>query len=483
MEKNLTQRPPIVTVLGHVDHGKTTLLDRIRNTNIATREAGGITQNIGGWQVKTKTGKEITFIDTPGHEAFQKMRSRGAKLADLAVLVVAADDGVMPQTKESIKLIKEAKIPFIVAITKVDLPGAQPERVKTQLLAEEVLLEGYGGDTVSVEVSGKTGQGIEDLLEMVSLVSEVSGSGLVSSSLRKAEGRLALSEAEGELEAPIIEAKLDRRKGVVVHAVVRDGELRVGQRISAGGLEARIRGLFDAFGKPLKEALPGAPVEILGFSELPEVGSVITRQSGAKRREEKARRDAEGEGLPIILKTDTTGSLEAIEGKLGNKVNILFSGLGDVSESDVLNARTGGGIIVGFNIRAGKELERRAEEEGVKIHIYRIIYELLDDVDIWIKEKEEKGKEKILGRAQVLAEFPHNKEKIAGCRMIEGRIVTSDRLRLIRDNQIVANMRAASLRKKKEKVEKVGEGEEFGIVFNPIIDFKVGDVVESIPGS
>lgn len=482
MEKNLTQRPPIVTVLGHVDHGKTTLLDRIRNTNIATREAGGITQNIGGWQVKTKIGKEITFIDTPGHEAFQKMRSRGAKLADLAILVVAADDGVMLQTKESIKLIKEARIPFIVAITKVDLPGAQPERVKTQLLAEEVLLEGYGGDTVSVEVSAKTGQGIDDLLEMISLVSEVSGSGLVSSSLRKAEGP-ALSKAEGELEAPIIEAKLDRRKGVVVHAVVRDGELRIGQRISAGGLEAKIRGLFDAFGKPLREALPGMPIEILGFSELPEVGSVITRQSGAKRREEKARRTAEGEGLPIILKADTTGSLEAIEGKLGNKVNILFSGLGDISESDVLNARTGGGIIVGFNIRAGKELERRAEEEGVKIHIYRIIYELLDDVDIWIKEKEEKGKEKILGRAQVLAEFPHNKEKIAGCRMIEGRIVTSDRLRLIRDNQVVANMRAASLRKKKEKVEKVGEGEEFGIAFNPIIDFKVGDVVESIPGS
>lgn len=461
------QRPPIVAILGHVDHGKTTLLDRIRSSNIAAREAGGITQSIGAWQTKTKEGKKITFIDTPGHEAFQTMRSRGAKVADIAVLVVAADDGVMPQTKESIRHIKDAKTPFLVAITKTDLPTAQPERVKNGLLKEGVLLEGYGGDTPTVEVSGKTGKGIEDLLEMILLLADVN----------TVEG-----SPESPLSAPIIEVKLDRRRGVVVHAVVREGTLRVGSEIEAEGLPAKTRGLFDDRGKPVKEVLPGMPVEILGFSKLPPVGAVIRELKEKKEKmgvqSERKRQVSQPTGLPILLKTDTIGSLEAIENQLAEKVGIIFSGVGDITENDVRKAKATDAIIIGFDVRLPREVAKAAEEEGVKIHIYKVIYEISQDIEKWIKEKEESG-EKILGRAQILKEFPHGKERIAGCRVLQGKITSAARLRVVRGKEVLGQVRPVSIKKDKEQVDKVEQGEEFGVLFEPPIDFKVGDVIES----
>lgn len=459
-------RPPIVAVLGHVDHGKTTLLDAVRKTNIASGEAGGITQSIGAWQVTTKEGKKITFIDTPGHEAFRAMRSRGAEVADIVVLVVAADDGVMPQTKESLGYIKETKTPFLVAITKIDLATAQPEKVKNQLLKEGILLEGHGGDVVAIEVSAKTGKGINELLEMIVLLAEMNQ---------------ITGDVNSPLEAPVIEARLDRRKGVVVHVVLRDGSLSIGDTVSAEGIEAKIRGIFDEYGKPAKEVLPGRPAEILGFSEIPPVGSVLRPKGIQIRKEAKEgkKTDWESNGLPIVIKTDTQGSLEAITKSLGSKVRILFSGIGDISETDIVNASLAQAVVVGFNVRFSKEMERLAQEEGVIVHAYKIIYELLADVDKWIIEKEEMEKEKILGRAQILAEFGQGKEKIAGCRVLEGKLTSSARLRLVRDGEIIAATKPASIKKGKEKIDKVEQNEEFGILFSPQVDFKIGDVIES----
>lgn len=459
-------RSPIVAILGHVDHGKTTLLDSIRKTNIASGEAGGITQSIGAWQVTTKEGKKLTFIDTPGHEAFRAMRSRGAEVADIAVLVVAAADGVMPQTRESLGYIKETKTPFLVAITKTDLATAQPEKVKNQLLKEGVLLEGYGGDVVAIEISAKTDKGVDELLEMVLLLAEM--------------GQV-VGRADAPLLAPVIEARLDRRKGVVVHVVLRDGSLSIGDTVSAEGVEAKIRGIFNEYGKPVDRALPGQPAEILGFSQIPPKGSVLRPKDTQIRKEAKEgkKTDGEGNGLPLVIKTDTQGSLEAITGPLGDKVKILFSGIGDITETDIVNASLAQAVVVGFNVRFSKEMERLAQEEGVIVHVYKIIYELLADVDKWIMEKEEKEKEKILGRAQILAEFGQGKEKIAGCRVLEGKLTSSARLRLVRDGEIIAATKPASIKKGKEKVDKVERGEEFGILFSPGVDFKIGDVIES----
>lgn len=459
-------RPPIVAVLGHVDHGKTSLLDKIRNTNLAAREAGGITQSIGAWQVKTPRGDKITFIDTPGHEAFAKMRARGAKVADIVILVVAADDGVMPQTAESLQYIKEAKVPFLVAITKVDLPGVSLEKVKTQLVNNGVMLEGLGGDVVAVEVSSVTGQGVEELLEMISLVAQMND---------------IKGDSGNFLEAPVVETLLDRRRGPVVRAIVRDGTLRTGDIIGADGISGRVRGLFDENRKPRDEATPGMPVEILGFEKLPPTGAVL--KSVVKGVEENIvpqEKTIHGtKGFPVILKADTAGSLEAIENKLPGTVGVKLSGTGDISESDVLLASITGSVIVGFNVRASKNLLKLTESEKVKIYTYKIIYELLSDIDKWLKEKEDQGQEKILGRAQVVAKFPHDKKNIAGCKILEGRILKSDKLVLIRDNKPVGNVYVKSLKKGKLDVDKAVVGEECGILFDPQLDFTMGDVLES----
>lgn len=465
MEKNTaTTRPPIVAILGHVDHGKTSLLDKIRKTNVVSREAGGITQSIGVWQVDYK-GQKITFIDTPGHEAFGKMRSRGTAIADIAILVVAADDGVMPQTIESLQYIKEAKIPFLVAITKVDITGVEPEKVKAQLADNGILLEGRGGDVVAVEVSSVTGKGIDDLLEMILLVSQM---------------HTVAGLPDDNLEAPVIEALMDSRRGPVVRVVVRAGTLNIGDKIGAEGYTAKVRGLFDEKQEFVKSAFPGMPVELLGFETLPPVGSVLTAASGVQntvQQREKLNRNIEG--LPIILKTDTAGSLEAIENKLTNAVGVKLANTGDISESDVLLASTTNAVIVGFNVRAPESLLKLAENEGIKIYTYKIIYELLADIDKWVKEKESLGQEKILGRAQIIAEFPHDKKRIAGAKVTEGRITKFDKLRLVRVGEVIGDVRSVSLKKQKLDVDKVSIGEEFGMLFEPQLDFKIGDVLES----
>lgn len=458
-------RPPIIALLGHVDHGKTSLLDRIRKTNLASREAGGITQSIGAWQVKTPNGKAITFIDTPGHEAFKSMRQRGAKIADIVVLVVAADDGVKPQTLESIRYIKESQTPFLVAITKIDLPTAQPEKVESQLLKEEILPEKYGGDVVLVKVSSKVGTGIDELLDMILLVAELND---------------ISADPEGDLEAYVVEAEHDSRKGVVVHAVVKNGTLKIGDQFIANNATGKARGLFNETRKPVSQIFPGMPVEIIGFSSIPQAGSLIKRDEGKVKEYVKGHKAlAAVEGFPVLVKADTAGSLEAILGQLSTGVGVVFSGLGDIFEFDVLNASATSAVIVGFNVKADKDVQKIAEEENVKIYTYKIIYELLHDIDRWIKEKEELGKEKIFGRALIVAQFPHDKKKIAGSRVLEGRIVKTDRLRLVRGADIMGNVRAVSIKKQKIEVDKVTQGDEFGILFEPQFDFQVGDVIES----
>lgn len=481
-KKNVSNspRPPIVAILGHVDHGKTSLLDFIRNTNITAREHGGITQSIGAWQVTVSPKDEqssrenrgipdsnkITFIDTPGHEAFQAMRARGAKIADLAVLVIAADDGVMPQTKQSLEFIRESKTPFLVAITKTDLPTAQVDKVKNQLLELEVVPEDYGGETVVTQVSSKTGQGIDDLLEMISLLAEVVG---------------VAGGAQEPLEAYIIEAKRDTRRGVTVSVVLKNGTLKTGDLLDAEGITGKVRGLFDQLGKLVGQAGPGDPVEIIGFSALPEVGAQVSNQSSPKDQSQDVRRKIiKVDGFPIILKADTAGSLEAIVGQLGEKVGVIHSGVGDIIESDIRLASPQDAVVVGFNVKAGRDVLKLAEEEKVNIYTYEIIYELVADVEKWQKEKEEAAREKILGRAQVIAQFPHGKERIAGCKLLEGRFTKADRVRLVRKDQILGNIRLESLKKQKQEVDKVAElQEEFGVYFEPQFDFKLGDMLES----
>jgi translation initiation factor IF-2 len=394
------------------------------------------------------------------------MRSRGAKVADLAILVVAADDGVMPQTKQSLEFIREAKTPFLVAITKIDLPTVQIDKVKGQLLELEVVSEDYGGETVVVQVSSKTGQGIEDLLEMITLLAEMNG---------------ISGDPKAGLEAYVIETMRDPRRGVVASAVLKNGTIKIGDFLSSDGVDGKARGLFDSQGKPVREAYAGDPVEIIGLSALPAVGAKITHkgQESVEVKEEM-RKIPKTEGFPVILKADSAGSLEAILGQLNREVGVLYSGVGEIIESDVLTASPHGAVVVGFNVKAGRDVLKLAEEEKVKVYTYKIIYELAQDIEKWRKEKEESLKEKILGRAEVIAQFPHGKERIAGCKLLEGRFTKSDKVRLVRDEITLGNVRMASLKKQKQEVDKVAEiGEEFGVYFEPQFDFKLGDMLES----
>lgn len=483
-KENSNFRPPIVAVLGHVDHGKTTLLDKIRDTNITEREAGGITQGIGAWQVVTKEGKKITFIDTPGHEAFSTLRLRGAKIADIVLLVVAADDGVMNQTRESIQYIKESDTPFIVVITKTDLPAVEAERVKKQLSEESVICEDWGGDVVCVEVSGKTGQGVDDLLDMIVLVAEVNG---------------VRGDATLDPEVVVVEETMEEARGLVVRGIVKDGTLRVGDVLfeDEDGEIGKVRGIFNEKRKSVVEALPGDAVEVIGFGKTPRVGALITGTERQKAGEvpvlvrsasstvgasgEKGRGNGVSvEGFPIIIRADTVGSLEAIDKALSDSVRIFQQGVGGVVEGDIFSAKATGAVVVGFNVKVSKEVLRLAQEEGVRVYIYKIIYELTGDVSMWIKERDEQGRERILGKASIVAQFPHGKDRIAGCRVEQGRIVKSDKLRLVRGGEVAGSIWAKSIKRGRVEVEKVSEGEEFGMFFEPQFDFVMGDVIESV---
>lgn len=473
-------RPPIVTILGHVDHGKTTLLDFIRKSSVASKEHGGITQAIGAYQVQAE-GKTITFIDTPGHAAFEKMRSRGAQVADISVLVVAVDDGVMPQTVEAIKHIKIAGTAMIVAVNKIDKPGinltAQIEKIKRQLSDQEVLVEEYGGDVPIVQVSAQTGQGVNDLLETINLVAE-------------------MNELTGDSSKPttgvVIESRLDKSRGPVATILVRDGSLKKGEAISLGTSSGKIRGMFDYAGNSVDIAGPSTPVEVLGLEVVPAVGAKLGEETIVKNKLNMSSlvdklRENDEQVINVILKADNQGSLEAVQ-DIVNKFNeetqhvkTVLSGMGDVLNSDVELASSTKAIILGFNVNVATSAQRIAEAEHVLIRTYNVIYELQEEVQDVVDGILQPGAlEEVFGRAQIIAQFPFGKnERIAGCKVLEGIFSKNLKVRIIRGEEIIGESKIKSLKKVREEVAKMEKGQECGMLFESLIDFQVGDIVES----
>ena len=493
-------RSPVVTVMGHVDHGKTSLLDALRHANVVSGEAGGITQHIGAYQVLSpESGKKITFIDTPGHAAFTAMRARGAKVTDIVVLVVAADDGVMPQTIEAINHAKAARVPIIVAINKIDKPDAKPERVRTELLQHEVQVESFGGDVVDVEVSAKNKTNLDKLLEMIALQADILD--LKTNSERPAEGT-------------VIEAKLDRGRGPVATVLVQRGTLRVGDIIVAGAEMGRVRALISDQGETVQEAGPSVPVEVLGFNGPPEAGdrlAVVENEARARQvtsyrahqKRENAAASISGmrgsleqmmsqlktagrKEFPLIIKADVQGSLEAILGsleKLGTDevaARILHAGVGGISESDVTLAEGFNAAIIGFSVRANKEAAAAAKRNGIEIRYYNIIYDLVDDV-----KKAMSGlltperRETMLGNAEILEVFNISKVgKVAGCRVTDGTVERGANVRLIRDNVVVHEGKLSTLKRFKDEVKEVQSGQECGMAFENYHDMRAGDVIE-----
>jgi translation initiation factor IF-2 len=496
---DLVPRPPVVTIMGHVDHGKTSLLDAIRATNVAAGEAGGITQHIGAYQVTSPSGAKITFIDTPGHAAFTSMRARGAKVTDVVVLVVAADDGVMPQTIEAIQHAKAAKAPMIVAINKIDKPDARPERVRTELLQYEVQVESLGGDVLDVEVSATKKINLDRLLETLGLQAEILD--LKANPNRAAEGT-------------VIEAKLDRGRGPVATVLVQRGTLRVGDIVVAGAEWGRVRALVSDSGETVAEAGPSTPVEVLGFNGTPEAGdrlAVVESEARARevtdyrahqKRERAAARTSGMRGsleqmmsqlkttgrkeFPLLIKGDVQGSVEAIVGaleKLGTSevgARIILAGAGGISESDITLAEAAGASVIGFNVRAHKEAREMAERDGVEIRYYNVIYDLVDDV-----KKAMSGllaptlRETMLGNALILEIFNISKVgKIAGCRVTDGTVERGANVRLIRDNVVIHEGKLGQLKRFKDDAKEVLAGQECGMSFENYQDMRVGDVIE-----
>lgn len=457
-------RPPIVVVLGHVDHGKTTLLDTIRKTNVAQKEAGGITQSIGASQISTKEGNIITFIDTPGHAAFANMRSRGATLSDIAILVVSADDGVKPQTKEALEYILNTNVPFIVAVTKVDLPSADPESVKIQLEKEGVLFEGRGGDIPLVKISAKTGLGINELLEIIVLMSEINGFS---------------GDVNFQLESYVIETGKGK-SGPSVSLVVKNGSIKVGDELLSETVTGKVRGIFDFQGKILTEVNPGQPAQVLGFSELPRVGSKIWHKNEHSLPVEYKKGVIEesitGGKFPIVIKAKNAGSLEAVLAHVPSDFFVVLSDVGDVSESDVLLAKSAGAEIITFESRTSANVLKLAKTEGVKIESFTIIYELFEK----LKDDIQKGEIQILGKAQILNFFPFDNKKVAGCKVVSGKISKNDFLVLSRNEKEIGKIKVLSMKKGRQEIAEVGQGEEFGILFAPQLEFKVGDVILSV---
>lgn len=464
------KKPPVVTIMGHVDHGKTSLLDFIRKSKLASKEVGEITQAMAAYQIEHK-GEKITFIDTPGHAAFSKMRSRGAKVADIVVLVVAANDGVMPQTKESLKIIKEAGVPFIVAINKIDLPEAGVDKVKTQLTENEVFVEGYGGETVAVPLSAKTGEGVDQLLEMILLTAEMED---------------LKADPEGEFKAEIIESKADKFCGAVASLIIENGTLKKGMEISADGVVAKVRMLKDDFGQPREKAFPGDPALVLGFSHVPQVGALVIAGGSGKVEEAgvafaKASANPKEEGkLKIILKTDVTGSLEALLGCLPSEVQVVGQGIGEINESDILSAKNLHTEIYTFNLSTNGSVEKLAETEGVIIKDYKIIYDLIKDLEERVlKILTPTIDRKILGKAEIIAVFEMKGEKVAGAKVLEGKINKKGPVMLKRGETVIGEAKIASMREQKQDINEASAGMEFGLVLKEKVDFDKGDVILS----
>jgi translation initiation factor IF-2 len=496
-EADMLPRAPVVTIMGHVDHGKTSLLDAIRETNVAEGEAGGITQHIGAYQVTAPGGQLITFIDTPGHEAFTAMRARGAKVTDVVVLVVAADDGVMPQTIEAINHAKSAGVPMIVAINKIDKPNADPSRVRTGLLQHEIIVESMSGETLEVEVSALKKTGIDKLLEGIQLQSELLD--LKANPSRSAEG-------------VIIEAKLERGRGPVGTVLVQRGTLKIGDIIVAGTAWGRVRALIDDRGEPVNSAGPSVPVEILGFDSAPEAGDPFAvvesegrardltdyrarkrrqtlGQAGTARTLEQMMQQLKESGrkeFPLVVKGDVQGSVEAIVGalrKLGTdevEARIVHSGVGGITESDIVLANAARSVVVGFNVRANVQAKAAADQAGVEIRYYNIIYDLVDDVKAAMSGLlSPTVREVFLGNARILEVFNISKVgKVAGCRVTEGKVERGAKVRLIRDNVVIHEGTLSTLKRFKDEVREVPAGQECGMAFANYQDIREGDVIE-----
>ena len=497
VEENLVKRPPIVTIMGHVDHGKTSLLDAIRHAKVTASEAGGITQHIGAYTVSLN-GEKITFLDTPGHEAFTAMRARGAQVTDIVILVVAADDGIMPQTKEAINHCKAANVPMIVAINKIDRPGANIDRVKQELTEHGLVSEDWGGDTICVPVSAKTGENLESLLEMVLLTAEMQE--LTADPNRKAKGT-------------VIEAKLDKGRGSVASLLIQNGTLNVGDSILVGSTYGRIRAMFDDRGKKIKSAGPSIPVEILGLSEVPAAGDRFivckdekTARNMAELRKQKIKADShqasnrvsledlysqiqEGKvkELAIVVKADVQGSVEAIRQSLEKlstddvKVRVIHGAVGAITETDVTLAAASNALIIGFNVRPDGNATVQAEKENIEIKTYRIIYDAIEDVkSAMIGMLEPEYKEVVNGKAEVRMTYKiSNVGTIAGCYVTDGKIVRNSEIRVIRDGIVIFESTLASLKRFKDDAKEVAKGYECGLSVEKFNDLKEGDVIES----
>ena len=491
----LEARPPVITVLGHVDHGKTSLLDYIRETSVVAKEAGGITQHIGAYQV-SREGQPITFLDTPGHAAFTAIRSRGARVTDIAVLVVAADDGIMPQTDEAINHARAAEVPMVVAINKMDLPGAQPDVVKRQLSERNLLVEEWGGDVIAVPVSAQTGEGIDDLLENLTVLSEIME--LKANPNRAAAG-------------VIVEATLDRRRGPTATVLVQAGTLKVGDQIVAGNAWGRVRAITNERGESMATVTPGSPCVIIGLNATPEAGDILR----VVRDERTARQTATRHGqrasagnletvltldsvvkqidagdvkeLVLVLKADVQGSVEAVAQSIEKlsegdvKARIIHSGSGSVSDSDVQLASASGGIILAFNVGFEIGAERTAERLGVEVREYQIIYRLLEDVEQALRGMlEPEYEEVVVGRAEVREIFPGRRGlRIAGCRVLDGRITRQGPVRVMREDDVVIETEMGSLRHFRDEINQAMAGTECGIVLDSFNAFEEGDVIVS----
>ncbi len=488
--------PPVVTIMGHVDHGKTSLLDTIRKTKVADGEAGGITQHIGAYQVEIN-GKKITFLDTPGHEAFTAMRARGAQGANIAIIVIAVDDGVMPQTREAIDHAKAAKVPLIIALNKIDKANANPDRVKQQLAEIGVMIEEYGGDTVCVPISARKGTGIDELLEYILLVAEIQD-------IRANPNRLATGV--------IIEARVEKNSGVTATVLVQQGTLKMGDNIVVGPISGKVRAMFNDRGKRIQKAPPSTPVSILGLPEVPQAGDQLravadekTAKQNALQEVEKRRNESTPLGqvsldtlymqmqegtvkeLNIVLKCDVQGSSEAIKNalsKLGEdnlKVRMIHEGIGNISETDVHLASASGAIIIGFNVKADGAAQREAQREGVDIRYYAVIYKLLEDIEAALTGMlEPTYREVIDGHAEIMQIFKAGRNVIiAGCRITDGKLARSAQIRILRKNEKIFEGKIASLRRGKDDVREVTSGYECGIVIEDFSTFEVGDIIEA----
>jgi translation initiation factor IF-2 len=498
-EADLAPRPPVVTIMGHVDHGKTTLLDAIRETSVVETEAGGITQHIGAYQVEAN-GRKITFLDTPGHEAFTAMRARGAKVTDIAVLVVAADDGVMPQTKESIAHARAAEVPIVVAVNKIDVPDADPTRVRTELSADGLQPEEWGGTTQFADVSAKQGQNLDDLLEKVLLV---------------ADAELELTaNPKAEASGPIIESRLDVGRGPVATMLVHRGTLRVGDAIVAGDAWGKVRALYNYRGDKVKEARPGEPVEILGFDHPPPAGELsrvvenerrardFANARGERLRREQLAQTSKGvsieglfeqlgagavQDLNLVVKGDVVGSVEAAVSELSKiqhpevRVNVIHQGVGGITENDIMLASASGATVVGFNVRPNAEARALAEREGVEIRTYRVIYQLTQDIEqALVGMLKPVETEETLGEAEVRALFKVSRlGTIAGCMVTSGVVRRGAQVRVVRDGTVIHETTISQLKRFKDDAREVAEGFECGILLDGFNDMKEGDILEA----